>query len=337
VANGVRLGLADSGGGAGALSLRASERDTTDDDGVTVGIAGASREAGVVLRDSGAVAAISGVSAITVRQYGVLANQTGVAFVAATGDDVGTASADLDPRGSRSEVLLPPTDAAVRDGIVDRVRAAGCERTVVADARARTAGAAYDLSDLRPAATARATTWSDAALRRTLDDAVRGRTDCVVLTGDPSAGDPVGVLRALGTRMEGRRLFLSRGAASQAVASFVRSAGYATEAVVDDPVPGATAEGRRIDELYRRYFATPAPVGALSGFRAIKLQLRALAAAGAKGNRRDGVRAGLLRSAVPGPPAEGGQEPDGRAAVPALSVARAESYGWRAVRALDTP
>jgi hypothetical protein len=335
VVRGVELGLDDAGGGAGALSLRLSERDTTDDDGITVGTAGAAREAGVVLRDSGAVGAISGVSAATVREYGLLADQTGVAFVRATGDDVAGPTTDQDPSGARSSVDLTPVDAVIRRGVVARVRAAGCARTVVADARARSAGTPYDLAELRPAATARATSWTDAALQRTVTAAVRGRTDCVVLTGDPSAGDPAALVRALGDRLDGRTLIVSRGAASPATAKLVREGGITAEAVVDDGVPGASAEGRKVDALYRRWFATPAPVGALAGWRAVKLQLRALAAAGARGNRRDGVVDGLLRSVVPGPPADGRQTADGRITNPQVSVARAEPYGWRAVRSLD--
>jgi len=335
IVRGVELGLADSGGGAGALSLRLSERDTTDDDGIAVGTAGAAREAGVVLRDSGAVAAISGVSAVTKREYGLLASQTGVAFVAATGDDLREQGGDAEPSGVRSAVDLAPADAAVRRGIVARVRAADCSRTVVADARAAGAGTPYDLSVLRPVTAARAASWTDAELRRTVAGAVRGSVDCVVLTGDPSAGEPAALVRALGDRLDGRTLILSRGAASQATAVAVREEGLTAEAVVDDGVPGDSAEGRKIDALYRATFDTPAPVGALSGWRAVKLQLRALAAAGAQGNRRDGVVDGLRRSAIPGPPAEGRQTPEGGITTPQLSVARAEEYGWRAVSALD--
>lgn len=335
VARGVELGLAEGGGGAGGISLRLSERDTTDDDGIAVSDAGAAREGGVLIRDSGAVAAISGVSAATTREYGLAAGQTGIAFVEANGDDATGTRADLEPRGSRSSVDLAPTDAAVRAGVVERVRAAGCERPVVADARAKDAGAPYDLTAVRPAASARATSWADAGLRRTVTGAVGARTDCLVLTGDPSAGDPVSLLRALGDRLDDVAVIVSRGAASQAVALHARAEGLTAEAVVDDGVPTATAGGRRIDGLYRRIYGTPAPVGALSGYRAVTLQLRALAAAGARGNRRDGLRGGLLRSAVPGPPAEGRQLPDGRVTTPALSVARPEPYGWRAVEALD--
>lgn len=335
VVRGVELGLADAGGGAGGLSLRLSERDVTDDDGITVGVAGAAREAGVVLRDSGAVAAISGVSAATVREYGLLASQTGVAFVSATGDDVPMTQADREPSGTRSQVVLPPADEAVRRGVVGRVRAAGCERPVVADARATGAGLPYDLSAADPTSSARATSWSDATLRRTVSAAVRASTDCVVLTGDPSAGEPAALLRALGTRLRGRTLILSRGAASQAAAALVRRTGLTAEAVVDDGVPGDSAEGRRIDALFVRHFGTPAPVGALAGWRAVRLQLRAVAAAGADANRRDGVLEGLVRSAVPGPPAEGRQTASGRVTNPTVSVARAEPYGWRAVSAID--
>lgn len=335
IARGVELGLADAGGGAGGLSLRLSERDATDDDGVVVGAAGASREGGIIIRDSGAVAAISGVSATTVRQYGLAAGQTGISFVAATGDDVAGSDDDRRPRAARSSVALPPADAAVRAGIVERVRAARCERTVAVDARPAGAGTPYDLDAVRPVASGRATSWADAALRRTVDRAVRDRADCIVLTGDPSAGEPAGLLRSLGGRLEDQTVIVSRGAASQTVALLTHERGLRAEAVVDDGVPGDSAEGRKVDALYRRVYDTPAPVGALSGWRAIRLQLRALGAAGAKGNRRDGVRAGLLRSAVPGPPADGRQLPDGRITNPALSVARPEAYGWRAVQALD--
>lgn len=335
IARGVELGLAEGGGGAGGISLRLSERDTTDDDGIVVSDAGAAREGGVLIRDSGAVAAISGVSAATVREYGLAADQTGIAFVTATGDDVPGTLADRSPREETAAVDLAPTDAEVRASVVDRVRAAGCERTVVADARAEAAGSPYDLRALRPAASARAASWADAGLRRTVTGAIGGRTDCLVLTGDPSAGDPVSLLRALGDRLDGVTVILSRGTASQAVALYAREQDLTAEAVVDDGVPTATDEGRRIDGLYRRVYGTPAPVGALSGYRAITLQLRALAAAGAKGNRRDGVRDGLLRSAIPGPPAEGRRLDDEHVTTPALSVARPEAYGWRAVEALD--
>lgn len=117
VARGVELGLADGGGGAGEVSLRLSERDTTDDDGIGVSTAGGAREAGTVLRDSGAVAAISGVSVATVREFGLLAAQTGIAAVEASGDDVTASTADREPQGSRSYVNLTPTDAAVRAGM----------------------------------------------------------------------------------------------------------------------------------------------------------------------------------------------------------------------------
>lgn len=335
IARGVELGLADSGGGAGGISLRLSERDATDDDGIAVGVAGASREAGIIIRDSGAVAAISGVSAVTVRQYGLAASQTGISFVKATGDDAPGDADDLRPRAGRSAVDLAPADAAVRAGVLARIRAARCERTVAVDARLAGTGAPYDLSAADPVASDRGTSWADAGLRRTVDGAVRDRADCIVLTGDPSAGEPAGLLRSLGGRLDDQTVIVSRGAASQTVALLARERGLRAEAVVDDGVPGDSAEGRRIDDLYRRIYATPAPVGALSGWRAIKLQLRALAAAGAKGNRRDGVRAGLLRSAVPGPPVEGRQLDDGQITTPALSVARPEAYGWRAVQALD--
>lgn len=335
IARGVELGLADSGGGAGGISLRLSERDVTGDEGVDVGVDGASREAGVLIRDSGAVAAISGVSAVTVRQYGLAASQTGIAFVKATGDDVPGAQDDLRPRGERSAVDLSPDDAAVRAGVLGRVRAAGCRRLVAADARGAAAGAPYDLSAAEPVATARATSWTDTALRRTVGRAVRGGADCIVLTGDPSAGEPAGLLGSLGDRLDDQTVIVCSGAASQAVARLARERDLQVEAVVDDGVPGDTTEGRRIDALHRRVYGTPATVGVLAGWRAIKLQLRALAAAGAQGNRRDAVRVGLLRSAVPGPPAEGYQLPDGDITTPALSVARPEAYGWRAVQALD--
>lgn len=335
VVHGAELGLADSGGGAGELSVRLSERDVTDDDGVTVGVAGAAREAGVILRDSGTVGAISGVSAVTLREYGLVTNQTGIAFVTATGDDPPGSGEDLQPRGHRTAVDLAPGDDAVRRGVIARVRAAGCARPVVADARASTAGSPYDLGVLRPAGVARAATWTDPALRRTVDSALRGRADCLVLTGDPSGGEPAGLLRALGDRLDGRRVVLSRGAASQATALLARSRGLEIEAVVDDGVPGDSPEGRRIDAMHGRIYGTPAPVGALAGWRAAKLLLRGVTAAGPLGNRRDGVVAGFVRAAVPAPPAEGRQHPDGSVTTPQLSVARPEAYGWRAVEALD--
>ncbi|MEV4418860.1 hypothetical protein AB0L40_02655 [Patulibacter sp. NPDC049589] len=336
ISAGAELGLADSGGGAGAFSLRLSERDVTDDDGIAVGVAGAAREAGVVLRDAGAIGAISGLSAVSVREFGLLAAQTGVSFVDASGDDVRESQADLQPRGRRSYIDLSPTDAAVQRGLADRAEAAGCRRTVVADARSAAAGPAYDLSALRPVASAHATSWTDAGLRKRVAGALTGRTDCLVLSGDPSGGEPAGLLRSLGTRLKGRTVLLSRGAASQATARLVREEGLKAEAVVDDVVPDATPEGRRIDALYLRKHHTPAPVGVISGWRSVKLVLRGLGAAGAKGNRRDGVVAAFVKVPVPGPPAQGRQNADGTITTPALSVARAESYGWRAVRAIDS-
>jgi hypothetical protein len=336
VTAGAELALDDAKGGAGGFSLRLSERDVTDDDGINVGVAGAAREAGIMLRDSGAVGAIAGVSAISVREYGLMAGQTGIAFVAASGDDQTESGVDLEPRGTRSSVDLSATDAAVRAGVIARVRAAKCRRPVVADARSPVTGSAYDLSALRPVATATAASWDDAKLRSTVSLALRDRrADCIVLTGDPSGGDPDDLMQAIGSRQDGHRLFLSRGAASPAMAERVRARGLDAEAIVDDGVPDATPEGRRIDALYRALYETPAPVGVLAGWRSTKLLLRALANAGPKANRRDGVRAGLLRAAIPGPPAEGRQNPDGTVTTPSLSVAKAEPYGWRAVEALD--
>jgi hypothetical protein len=223
----------------------------------------------------------------------------------------------------------------VRRGVIARVRAADCARPVVADARAAVAGTPYDLSALRPAASARASSWTDPGLRRTVARGLTRRADCLVLTGDPSGGDPAELLDTLGDALDGRRLIVSRGAASQGVALLAHRRGLTAEAVVDDGVPGASAEGRRVDALYRRVYRTPAPVGALAGWRSIKLLLRGVAAAGPRGNRRDGVVDGLVRSAVPGPPAEGRQNADGSITTPQLSVARPEAYGWRAVSALD--
>jgi hypothetical protein len=181
----------------------------------------------------------------------------------------------------------------------------------------------------------RGASYADPALVSGLRGALDEGADCVVVAGEPTAGDPARLLRAVLPELKGTTILLSRGAASQGTAALARSADLRMEAVVDDGVPGATEEGRRIDAAYSEVHGTPAPVGVLAGWRGMKLMLRAINEAGPKGNRRDGVSDALVRVAVPGPPAEGRQKPDGTVTTPTVSLARPEAYGWRAVRALD--
>src|SRR4051794_35617128 len=72
ITRGTVLGLADSKGGAGDFSVRLSLRDVTDDDLDTVGIQGASREAGNALRDVGAIGVIGGLDPTASRQLQLL-------------------------------------------------------------------------------------------------------------------------------------------------------------------------------------------------------------------------------------------------------------------------
>lgn len=335
LARGVELALADSGGGAGPFSVRLSERDVTDDDGRTVGVAGASREAGNFLRDNGTVGVLTGLSPVTVRSFGLTANQTGAAFVSVSGDQVDASPADLSPRGRRLSVGLAASDAAVARGLAERAAAARCRSTVLVVAPGTGVDAPRHAGGLDPRTTVRGSSYADPQLVSGLRDALADGADCVVVTGEPTAGDPARLLRTVLPELRGTTILLSRGAASQGAAALARSADLDVEAVVDDGVPDATAEGRRIDAAYRRVHGTPAPVGVLAGWRGMKLMLRAIGEAGAKGNRRDGVADALVRVSVPGPPAEGAQRPDGTVTTPTVSLARPEAYGWRAVRALD--
>lgn len=335
LARGAELALADSGGGAGPFSVRLSERDVTDDDGRTVGVAGASREAGNFLRDGGTVGVITGLSPVTVRSFALTAAQTGAAFVSVSGDQVDATPDDLNPRGRRLSVGLAPGDAAIARGIAGRADAASCRSAVLVVAPDADGGALRGAPGLDPKTTVHGASYADPALVSGLRGALDDGADCVVVAGEPTAGDPARLLRAVLPELKGTTILLSRGAASQGAAALARSADLRMEAVVDDGVPDATEEGRRIDAAYSAVHGTPAPVGVLAGWRGMKLMLRAINEAGPKGNRRDGVSDALVRVAVPGPPAEGRQKPDGTVTTPTVSLARPEAYGWRAVRALD--
>lgn len=336
LARGAQLALADSGGGAGDYSVRLSIRDTTDDDGVDVSASGASREAGNFLRDVGTIGVISGLEPVTIRQWAILAGQTGVAYVTANGDRTEASRADLAPRGPRLGVDLSPPDEQIARAVGERVRAASCGTTVLVEAQGAGAGLRFPSTAVDEDVRLRGAAWTDPQLVTGLGQALRRGADCVVLAGEPSAGDAADLLGPLAAQLEGRRLFLTRGAASDGVARFARREGLRAEAVVDDPAPGADALTRRIDALHRRYFGTPAPAGVMAGWRSMKLMLRAVENAGPDGgNRRDAVAAALVAARVPAPPAEARQTADGTVTATAIGLARPASYGWRVVRGLD--
>lgn len=315
--------------------MRLTERDVTDDDGVGVSSEGAAREAGTALRDLGTIGVIGGLDPISSRELLLLSNQTGAGYVSASGDQIDASAADLAPRGRRMSVALAAPDSAIAAAVRGRVRAAGCRRTVLVDVPEAGVGAPHDSTGLRPAKTLRAASYDDAKLAQAFGRALGGATDCVVIDGDPSGGDPADLLGPVVDRLKGKTLLLTRGAASQAAAELALAHGLRAEAVVDDPVAGATAEGRRIDALYRKVYGSPAPIGAIPGWRAIKLQVKAVADAGAGGNRRDSVSKALVTAPVPGPPGIGRQRADGSVTNSSVSLARPQAYGWRAVTALD--
>lgn len=335
IGRGAELGLADAGGGAGTFSVRLTERDVTDEDGKGVGAEGAAREAGTALRDLGTIGVIGGLDPTSSRELLLLANQTGAGYVSASGDQIDASAEDLAPRGRRMSVQLAAPDSALAAALRGRVAAADCRRTVLVDVPDAGVGASRDSDDLRPAKTLRAASYGDRSLQEDFARALGGGTDCVVIDGNPSGGDPVALLEPVVDRLKGKTLLLTRGAASQAAADLARAHGLRAEAIVDDPVPGASAEGRRIDALYRKVYGTPAPIGAIPGWRAIKLQVKAVADAGAGGSRRDAVSKALVAAPVPGPPGVGRQRDDGSVTNTSVSLARPEAYGWRAFRALD--
>lgn len=336
IARGAVLGLADSRGGAGDFSVRLSLRDVTDDaDLKTVSKQGAAREAGNALRDVGVIGLIGGLDPASGRQLQLLGNQTGIGFVAASGDQIAATEADLSPRSKRMAVQLGAPDAVVAGAIVERVRAADCRRITLVSVPDAGVGRALTDGELEPRTTLRATSYRDPRLASGLERALRADSDCLVVAGQPSGGDPVTLLRPVADLLDGKTVILSRGAASPATAALARDAKLTFEAVVDEAAANATAEARAIDADYREVHGTPAPVGVMSGWRSIKLMLRAVSDAGAGGNRRDAVADALVAAPVPGPPSDATQNDDGTISPPALSLARPEPYGWRAFRALD--
>lgn len=336
ITRGTVLGLADSKGGAGDFSVRLSLRDVTNDDLKTVGKQGAAREAGNALRDVGVIGLIGGLDPSSGRQLQLLGNQTGIGFVAASGDQIAASESDLSPRSTRMAVQLGAPDAAVASAIVDRVRAADCRRTTLVSVPDAGVARALAADGLEPTTTLRAASYGDPRLASGLERALRADSDCLVVAGQPSGGDPVTLLRPVADLLDGTTVILSRGAASPATAALVRDADLTAEAVVDEAAANATDETRAIDAKYREIYGTPAPVGVMSGWRSIKLMLRAVADAGAGGNRRDAVSAALVAAPVPGPPSDATQNDDGTISPVTVSLARAEPYGWRAFRALST-
>ncbi|MBF6620122.1 MAG: hypothetical protein ITG02_07810 [Patulibacter sp.] len=338
ITRGAVLGLADSKGGAGDFSVRLSLRDVTDDDDLqTVGIQGASREAGNALRDVGAVGVVGGLDPTASRQLQLLGNQTGLGYVSASGDQIAASADDLSPRQRRMAVQLGAPDAAVATAIVGRARAADCRRTTLVSVPDAGVGSALVASELDPATTLRASSFRDSELATDLARALRANSDCVVVAGQPSGGDPYDLLEPLTNELADVTLILSRGAASPRTARLVRAADLTAEAVVDEAAADATDETRAIDAKHREIYGTPAPVGVMAGWRGIKLMLRAIADAGPGGNRRDAVSEALVAAPVPGPPTDATQNDDGTITPVAVSLARAEPYGWRAIRALDSP
>ncbi len=335
ITRGAVLGLADARGGAGDFSVRLSLRDVTDDDLSTVGTQGASREAGNALRDVGVVGMIAGLDPTASRQMQLLGNQTGIGFVAASGDQIATSAEELSPRARRMAVQLGATDAAVATAILTRVEAADCSRTTLVAVPDSGVAALLAEDGLEPTTTLRADSFRDPELATGLSRALRANSDCVVVAGQPSGGDPFNLLEPLADELEDTTLILSRGAASPRTAALIRSAGLTAEAVVDEAAANANAETRAIDAEHREVYGTPAPVGVMAGWRSIKLMLRAVGDAGAGGNRRDSVSRALVEAPVPGPPTDATQNDDGTITPDTVSLARAEPYGWRAFRALD--
>lgn len=335
ITRGAVLGLADAKGGVGDFSVRLSLRDVTDDDLTTVGTAGASREAGNALRDVGAVGVIGGLDPTASRQLQLLGNQTGIGYVSASGDQAAASPENLAPAGDRMAVQLGAPDAAIATAILAREDAARCRRTTLVVAPDAGVGALLAEDGLEPTTTLTASSFRDLQLASGLNRALRGGSDCVVVAGQPSAGDPASLLQPLAGELDGVRLILSRGAASPRTAALVRRAGLTAEAIVDDAAPNANAETRAIDAQHREVYGTPAPVGVMSGWRAIKLMLRGIGDAGAGGNRRDAVAKALVAAPVPGPPTAATQQDDGTIVPATVSLARAQPYGWRVVRALD--
>jgi hypothetical protein len=251
ITRGAVLGLADAKGGAGDFSVRLSLRDVTDDDLETVGTEGASREAGNALRDVGVVGMIGGLDPTASRQLQLLGNQTGIGYVSASGDQIAASAADLSPRAERMAVQLGAPDAAVATAIVGRARAADCRRTTLVSVPDAGVGSALGASELDPATTLTAPSYGDPALAKGLARAVRASSDCVVVAGQPSGGDPVTLLEPLKDELDDVTLILSRGAASPAAARLVRDAELTAEAVVDEASPDATAATRAIDARLR--------------------------------------------------------------------------------------
>lgn len=336
ISRGAVLGLADAKGGAGNFSVRLSLRDVTDDDDLkTVGKQGAAREAGNALRDVGVIGLIGGLDPTAGRQLQLLGNQTGIGFIAASGDQIAASEADLSPRSTRMAVQLSAPDAAVASAIVDRTRAADCRRTTLVSVPDAGVGRALAADGLEPTTTLRAASYGDPRLASGLERALRGDSDCLVVAGQPSGGDPAQLLTPVADLLDGVTVILSRGAASPATAALARKADLTAEAVVDEAAANATDETREIDAKYREVYGTPAPVGVMAGWRSIKLMLQAVTDAGAGGNRRDAVSAALVAAPVPGPPTTATQNDDGTISPITVSLARPEPYGWRAFRALD--
>jgi len=335
IRDGAKLAIAQAGGGVGSFSVRLSFQDVTDPvDARRLSAQGAATVAGTALRDQGSVAMIGGLDPVSLREQLLLSAQTGLSFVSASGDRPTASEADLSPRGRRLFVDLAADQSAIAAQVGARVR--GCSRIVQI-----TAG----LSSERRRALARA--LPARGVREVLLEGFRGRPaidavgralrrapDCLVLAAEPAAGDPVEVLEPVARRLRGTRIVATRGAASPTLAQLARRERLTAEAVVDEAAAGDDAEGRRIDALHRRWYGTPAPVGVQPGWRAVRLILRAVAAAGDRGNWRNAVAAQLVHARIPGPPAEGRQHPDGHVDPAPVGLARPEPYGWRVVRTL---
>ncbi|MGE4427609.1 MAG: hypothetical protein AB7G37_14250 [Solirubrobacteraceae bacterium] len=358
IAHGAELAVADAGGGIGAFSVRLTERDITDDaDGAAITQEGAVREAGTALVDQGALAMVSGLDPAAVRVSRLLASQTGLGFVTASGPEElggggrpGPSTEDLSVRGPRRAVRLAASDRAIAARLDARVDAAGCRsllRLVVGDGRVVAAGNEStggdgDTADRGEAGVAGSRTehiataerYDDPGLRRNLERRLSAGLDCLVIDGVPAAGDPAVLLQDAVDDLGGVRIFVTRGAASGTMAGLVVEHDLQAEAIVDDAAPDTDAETRRIDALHRRYYATPAPAGVISGWRSLKLLIAAVGAAGDDGNRRDAVAAKLVQLRVPGPPTVGTQDADGAVTPAPVGLARARDYGWRVVRNL---
>jgi len=358
LAHGAELAVADAGGGIGHLSVRLTERDITDDaDGAAVTPEGAVREAGAALLDQGAIAMVSGLDPAAVRVSRRLASQTGLGFVTASGPEElggpgrsGPTTDDLSVRGPRRAVRLAASDRAIARQVDARIDAADCRSVVRLVAGDR--GTAVDGADAgdggvdrsrsrvtrsgpgRTEHIATAERYDDDGLRRNLERRLAAGADCVVVDGTPGAGDPAALLQGVVDDLDGVRILITRGAASGTMAGLVVEHDLRAEAIVDDVAPDTDAETRRIDALHRRYYATPATAGVISGWRSLKLLIAAVGAAGADGNRRDVVAARLVEQPVPGPPTVGAQDADGAVTPAPVGLARAREYGWRVVRNL---